>query len=208
MKNLLAIILICFGVVSAQAETLVQITGTKQLGQKQRGDKQKIGSVSSRLSSRTVYYEFNVRSVSPKLKRVTAEWVLLVDTLGIVMPAAHGQRALDLKIGHSVFMKTDSVDLSELKLRHIPNIGSAEIEKKIQGFGIRLLDEAGQVVAEKYSSRKVETAARAMLVKLSRSENKEAPMTLDQLIQELIKTIKSKPGPPGPPTGFPPRPGA
>ena len=165
---------------------------------------QTVGDARGRVNSRAVYYEFNVRTVSPHVNRARAEWVVVTDTLGMVMPAGNGQRMMDLKLGHSVKWQSDPIDLKELEFRGIPNIGSGEIETKIKGYGIRLLDRNGKVVGEKYSSSRVEGAARKMLARLSKAPGKSGEtITLEQLIKEIVEKAKSLPVPAGPPKGPP-----
>ena len=201
MKKHLVPLLIIFSFASSSfGAALVDITATKKTGQKARGDRQNVGNLSGKINSRAVYYEFNVRTVSPQVSRARAEWVVLTETLGMVMPAGHGERMLNLKLGHSTNWKSDPIDLKELEFRGLPELGSGEIETEIKGYGIRLLDGNGQLIGEEYSSTRVADQARQMLGKLSKApSNKGKTITLEDLIKQLIEKAKNLPLPAGPP---------
>ena len=201
MKNYLSVFLCsCFLASSSFAAALVDITATKKTGQKAKGDRQAVGNVKGRLNSRAVYYEFNVRTVSPKVNRARAEWVVITETLGMAMPAGHGERMLSLKLGHSVKWDSEPIDLKELEFRGLPEIGSGEIETAIKGYGIRLLDGHGHVIGEEYSSARIEGQVREMLKRLSKAPTRKGEaVTLEQFIKELIQKAKSLPAPPSPP---------
>ena len=190
----------------AFGENFVQITATKKVGQKDKGDRQSVGDVRGRLNSRAVYYDFNVRTVSPKVSRARAEWVVLTETLGMIMPAGHGERMLNLKLGHSVRWQSEPVNLKELEFKGIPDIGSGEIETAIKGYGIRLLDGSGRVIGEKYSSSRVKSQAQQMLTKMSTASTREGKsITLEELIKMLVEKAKALPVPPPPGNDSPPK---
>jgi hypothetical protein len=198
--RLIALVLF-FASTLCQAENFVHITATKKVGQKDRGDRQAVGNAQGQLNTRAVYYDFNVRTVSAKIPQARAEWVVLTETLGLVMPADHGERMLDLNLGHSINWQSDPIDLKELEFKGIPEIGRGEIETAIEGYGIRLIDRNGTIIGEKYSSSRVKPQASQILARLSTASGNTSPTTIEKLIKMLIEKAKSLPPPPeGPPS--------
>lgn len=169
MKRILFILTLLFSFsVSSQAGTQVRITAKKVMGKAVKGKTQDLGSMSAKMDSRNLHYEFQLLSMSPKLSRVTAEWVMVLDAQGKLLPVSTGKRTLDLKMGHSVHLVTDDVSMKKLKLKNVPNLGDMDLEASIVGYGIRLIDANGAEVAAAYTPKKHAAEVKGMLGKVSK----------------------------------------
>ncbi|MCF7837134.1 MAG: hypothetical protein K9N49_00730 [Candidatus Marinimicrobia bacterium] len=164
-----------------------EIKGVRRTAGTQRGNVQSVGRMETRATEQSVYYEFSFRrlqAASPE--QVTARWLLLLEASGgAVLPAVHARETVQLPLGQIVKVETEPVTLLG---REFQGRRTGQVADQIAGYAVRLLDENGVVVAEKYEPKSQQRALEQALVEAERPKLPRAP---------------DAPKPPLPPGGWP-----
>ncbi|MEM7392591.1 MAG: hypothetical protein AAF492_09595, partial [Verrucomicrobiota bacterium] len=124
---------------SVSGASPIQITATKKTGSKSKSGQQFApGGASTRLTSKEIFYEFNFRSMSPKLPdSLKAEWAILVEGVGgRHRIAAKGDDTVQLKYGQNIKFQTSSVNLNAREFNTAR--GSTKLKEDVKGYGVRL----------------------------------------------------------------------
>lgn len=135
---------------TAGALDMIAISATKKTVDQVKGSEQDLPRGKSRATERLVMYRIDVRRMSPQVpENVVVEWMILVEAAaGRVLPGTMGSKTVQLPLGQSVSVDTDTVRLLGREWRGGPVPGT--VQDEIAGYGIRVLGPVGNVLAEKY----------------------------------------------------------
>lgn len=150
MKYQIALVLFFLGVLSAPAIDQLRIKATKQLASRQNTGNQNVFGGHTSLTQKEYVYRFDVLSVSPQLANpIKLEWVVMFeDWSGRLRPGTHGTCETNAGMTKAVSVETDTVHLNQRNWQGPQNSG--KIEDKIAGYGLRVNDSNGNLIAEQY----------------------------------------------------------
>jgi len=145
------IICLCLVTLGASAVDLVRIKATKQLDSRKSSGKQDVGYGRTSLTQKEYLYRFDAQAVSPQVANpLKFEWVVMIeDWSGRIRPATHGTCETNVAMTRAVSIETDTVELNQ---RNWQGAGgrTGKVEEKIAGYGLRVTDKNGNLIAENY----------------------------------------------------------
>ena len=149
----------------AGALETVAISATKKTVDQVKGTEQDLPRGTSRATERLVLYRIDLRRMSPQAPAdAVVEWVVLVEAAGgRVLPGTMGSKTVQLPLGQSASVDTDTVRLLGREWRGGPVPGT--VQDNIAGYGIRVLGSTGNVLAEKYDPASARTRVDWSLLK-------------------------------------------
>ena len=146
------IVAIGFGLAAMHVEAADQITitATKKTAQQSKGSQQELPRGTTQAVEKEIVYVVELRSMIPHpATDLTTEWVLLVEMAGgRVAPGNSGSKPVSLNFGQALSFETGPVTL--LSREWNTARGGGTVKDNIAGYGIRVVDSAGAVLAEKY----------------------------------------------------------
>lgn len=158
MRSILpaAMLLLLAFTAAARTET-ISIAATKRTVGQTSGNEQAMPRGTSRSIEERVVYRFVLQRASAQdFGALTVEWIVCVERMeGRVTPVATGRRIVEIPPAESVTIETDPILLLGREWIDGPNPGT--VEDVLAGYGIRVLDPAGAVVAEKYEPATMKT---------------------------------------------------
>jgi hypothetical protein len=127
-----------------------EIKVSKKTDSKRESEIQQIARLSTRATSKQVYYQFNIRrktATSPE--RVIVEYGVLVEGVGgQLQMREYDSEEVALAFAQTKTIETGNVTLRGREFDGLRHIGSAEEELK--GYGVRIKSFEGSILAEKY----------------------------------------------------------
>lgn len=133
----------------ASALDKIRISGTKKTVDKRQSSQQQIPHGSTSMTEKQVVYQFTLQRMAPDApETLTASWVLIEETMGgRFTEAARGDSVIVLPLGRSVTMESAPVTLNGREWNR--KGGGGSISSSLEGYGLRLLDDKGAIVAER-----------------------------------------------------------
>ncbi len=127
----------------------VAITMTKKTAQQSKGTQQEVPRGTTRAVEKEIVYVVELRSMIPHAADLTAEWVILVEMAGgRVAPGNSGSKSISLNFGQTLSFETGPVTLLSREWNTMRAGGT--VKDDVAGYGIRVVDSGGAVLAEKY----------------------------------------------------------
>ena len=147
MRHLLHVVMLVFLAASAWAAMpgSILITATKVKEGSREGGHIRSGKNVERKQD-DLYYTFEIKSMSPaNPSSVVVKWVVLASTVGgNLRIASQGEEEASLGTGAPTIVETPLFTLAEEK-----GPRGKKFEADVIGYGVRVLDEQGQVLSEK-----------------------------------------------------------
>ena len=156
MKTIpLAVLLFVAAVVSAPALDKVRISATRKTASSEQGSTQQLPKTTIRATRQDVYYRFGFQRMVPSVpEKLEVQWVIVIERMGgRLVPAVTGSTELEMPLGREVEVSTDPVPL----LGRAWEGGSRSIEDSIYGYAVRVTDPDGNIVAEKFNPKALES---------------------------------------------------
>jgi antitoxin component HigA of HigAB toxin-antitoxin module len=177
MKHSCLLALALLAAVSTPAFALdkVRISGTKKTLAKRESSPQTRPRGQTSLTQKMMMYVFSLQRMATEVPaQSTVAWVLIKERKdGRLVEAARGASMVDLPLGREVTLDSTPVELEERDWSGPKQAGS--ISSSLAGYGLRVVDAAGDVVAECY-----EPAEMQRIVVWDKPEEKASPQ-LDEL---------------------------
>jgi len=168
-----------------------QIKASKKTASKYEGSEQQRLKVSTKATRKDTYYEVEVRRMSPNApKKVEVEWAILIELVnGQLKLAEQGSKSVSIPYGMTKKIETGT---AMLKGREIDGpFRSSDIEDDIAGYGIRIKDSEGNVLAEKYSKSSVENYIKEAIKKKEKQRTKQVKVKQD--ISNQLNKLQNRP---------------
>lgn len=197
MKNRLVIVLVLAAALGAQAADVLRIKASKQLDSRKNSGNQNLGGGSTSLTQKEYFYRFDVQAISPQVANpLKFEWVVLYeDWEGRSRPGTHGTCETNVAMTRAVSIETETVHLNQRNWRG-PGGHSGRIEDKIAGYGLRVTDKDGNLIAEDYDPASLRKEIDWKTV--DAQPNEEALRALRGLLGGGQQDGGRQPPPPGP----------
>lgn len=169
----------------ASALDKVRITGTKKTVDKRQSSVQQVPHGSTSLTEKQVVYVFSLQRMAPDVpETITASWVLIEESMdGRYAEADRNTSVVVLPLGRSVTVESAPVTLNEREW--VKRGGGGSVSSSLAGYGLRLLDDKGGIVAER-----IEPAALAK--EINWDKRPENPTGKRAEIQKLQQEIKAE----------------
>ena len=150
MKQHILTLLIAAGCACAHAAENITIKATQKKVDQTKGAEQDLPRGKSRSVEKRVIYKFEFQRLSTQGPgEFSVEWMVLIEKAeGRTQPATMGQKAVEISFGQSASIETEPFLLLGREWRGGPNPGT--VEDTIAGYGVRVLAQDGEIVAEKY----------------------------------------------------------
>lgn len=134
----------------AAALDKVRISATKKTLDKRESDSQKLPRGQTTLTEKQVIYSFSLQRMTPDVPELpTVSWILMKERVdGRVVEAARGESVVNLPLGRAVSVESAPVQLDEREWIGRKHAGS--VSSELAGYGLRVLNSKGEVVAERY----------------------------------------------------------
>lgn len=141
---------LCAGL-SADAATTLRIKGTKVLESRNKGGSQNLGFAKTATAQKEYFYRFDVQSVSPQSSgALKFEWaVMYEDWEGRMRVGTHGTCETNVGMTRATSIETETIELNERNWQGAHG-RSGKVEDKIAGYGLRVWDKNGNLIAEEY----------------------------------------------------------
>lgn len=153
MKHHLLLAVALAGISSpAWALELVRISGTKKTLDKRESSVQTLPRGQSTLTQKQVVYAFALQRMSPEVpEKARIVWILMKEQKdGRLVEAARGEAAPTLPLGREVTLESAPVLLEEREWTGNKNANVGSIASNLAGYGLRVFNTDGEVVAERY----------------------------------------------------------
>jgi len=158
MKFLLQALL-CVGLMvsTVYGRAAVDIKATKKTASKHKGSQQQLPRGQTQSTEDSVYYVLEIKNNSSTAAgAVDLQWIVLLEGAGgRISPATSGTEQLTLSFGRTETVETGTITLRgrEWSGRH----RSGKVEDEIAGYGVRVLNQQGDVIATKYHPSSIES---------------------------------------------------
>ena len=178
----------------------VRITATRKTADQKAGGVRRTADAQGRSTEEQVFYRFELTRIVPSAPaELVADWLIVIEgPAGGLHPGIAGRDEVVLDLGKPVVLETQPVAVKGLQW----NVGgfghTGGIRESVYGYAIRLLDQKGNLVAEKYQPRNLEQRTEA----LGEEWNKK------RQLQEFLEQLGKKKQPPAEETGRPAAPRA
>ena len=136
----------------------VQITAKEKTLETNKGDKIDLPRGDARRRDKSVQVVMSVRNMQPANKgKFTVQWsILRKGGLGNVEEVQQKSSVVELPVGRDVVIESDPVTITDIRWDSSRNRNHGSLEQDIQGYGVRVLNEAGEVVGEMYKPANVQ----------------------------------------------------
>ena len=130
----------------------VQITAREKTIETSKGDKVDLPRGDVRRRDKSVQVVMNVRNMQPANKgRFTVQWSILRKGIrGQIEEVQQKSSVVELPVGRDVVLESDPVTISDIRWDSSRNRKNGSLEQDIEGYGIRVINEAGEIVGEMY----------------------------------------------------------
>ena len=151
----------------------LRITVTKKTADQRAGPNQQVGHASARAHEAEMLYRLEFQRLVPSVpENLTVEWLIVVQGAGgNLRPGAHGTDEIVLPPGRTAAMDTKPVTLKGWEWTAGAWHGSGAIREDLYGYAIRVRDDRGTLVGEKYVPKDVEKRADALIEELQKQDN-------------------------------------
>lgn len=130
---------------------LLEIDASRSTVERHRGAEQDVPRGTTRYTEQDIVYTFSVKPRSTRVPdEVLVEWAVLVEKPGgRIETVERGGKVLNVRLGRASTVAAEAVTLQgrEYDMRR----GSGDVKDDVYGYGVRVLDADGNVLAEKYS---------------------------------------------------------
>lgn len=152
MKSWISVVFCMILFVASGYGQAIQISATKKTADRRDSETQTLpGGRKTSLEVEQILYRFDMRPMSTSLPATgELQYVLVVEDMsGRLSVDAFGKDTIDLAFGQTRSVESKTVTLNERQWsgRH----GSGDTSESIYGYGVRVVDSSGEVLAEKYS---------------------------------------------------------
>jgi hypothetical protein len=132
-----------------------RIQATKKTADTRKSATQDLPRGRSHAVTEDVYYAFTLRRMNPNLpERAVVEWVVLKEAVdGRLLLGTRGRKEIDMPFGKEIELKTDTVTL---RGRTWTSGRAGTVEEEVHGYGLRVLNDEGDILAEKYEPDSLE----------------------------------------------------
>ena len=156
--HLLSLVMALAVIQPAAALDKVRISATKKTLDKRESENQKLPHGSTSLTEKQVIYAFSLQRMTPDVPDLpTVSWVLMKERMdGRLVEAARGESVVNLPLGRAVSVESAPVQLDEREWVGRKHAGTASSE--LAGYGLRVLNSKGEVVAERYEPADMQRA--------------------------------------------------
>lgn len=184
LHHLLTLALALTALQPAFALDKVRISATKKTLDKRASDSQKLPHGSTSLTEKQVIYSFSLQRMAPDVPETpTVSWIVMKERMdGRLVEAARGEAVVSLPLGRAVTTESSPVQLDEREWVGRKHAGSASSE--LAGYGLRVLNSNGEVVAERYEPADMQRAISW--------EKPPAPAPESERIAELQQKIRDE----------------
>lgn len=176
----------------APALEKVRITGTKKTIDKRESSSQRLPHGQTQLSEKQVVYAFSLQRMTPDTsEQATASWILMRESMdGRLSEAARGDSVVSLPLGRAVALESAPVTLTEREWsRHG---GSGTVGSSLAGYGLRILDDKGQIIAERYDPASIEKEIDWEKPKVKPPVNDKVAQLQQQIRDEKLRQQREK----------------
>lgn len=183
LLHLLSVAVALAAIQPAAALDKVRISATKKTLDKRESDNQKLPHGSTSLTEKQVIYSFSLQRMTPDVPETpTVSWIVMKERMdGRLVEAARGEAVVSLPLGRAVTTESSPVQLDEREWVGRKHAGSASSE--LAGYGLRVLNSKGEVVAERYEPADMQRAI---------SWTPPAPAAESDRIAELQQKIREE----------------
>ena len=142
----------------AAALDKVRISATKKTLDKRESDSKKLPRGSTSLTEKQVIYTFSLQRMTPDVPETpTVSWIVMKERMdGRLVEAARGEAVVNLPLGRLVTTESSPVQLDEREWIGRKHAGS--VSSELAGYGLRVLNSKGEVVAERYEPTDMQRA--------------------------------------------------
>ncbi len=159
MKTKMLFALAAVGLLSAapaHALDKVRITDSTKTVEKRQSNDQKLPKGTTSLTTKELVQTFTLQRMAPDVpEQVTVKWVVLRESRdGRLEEATRGESVQRLPLGQAATVSTAPFSIMERSWVGRHHAGS--VSEEIAGYGLRLLNDAGTVLAEKYKPTSIE----------------------------------------------------
>jgi len=136
----------------------VRVTATRKTAASRSGPHQNLPEVSGRVEQDDVYYRFEIKRLAPDVgENLRVSYMVVVQgALGNLRPAAVKEEEVVLSGLKPAVVETDPVTLQRLQWNR-SGVGTGELREQVYGWAIRVTDEKGTILLEKYQPKDLET---------------------------------------------------
>ncbi len=130
----------------------VQITAKEKTLEVETGEKFDIRRGDARRRDKNVQVLMSIRNMQPANKgKFTVQWSILRKSMhGKVEEVQQKSSVVELPVGREVVVESDPVMITDIRWDSDRNRNSGSREQDIEGYGVRVLNDAGEVVGEMY----------------------------------------------------------
>jgi hypothetical protein len=153
-------ILVAGAALSAPGLDKIRITDSKKTVEKRESSAQKLAHGTTSLTEKQIILTFGLQRMAPDVpETVTAAWVLIQEGRdGRLAEASRGTSVVVLPLGRTTSLETAPVTLVEREWSNRRKSGS--LADSIAGYGLRILDAEGKVIAERYDPKSMQSEIR------------------------------------------------
>ena len=130
----------------------IEITAKEKTLEVNKGEKIDIRRGDARRRDKSVQVVMSIRNMQPANKgKFTVQWSILRKGIrGNVEEVQQKSSVVELPVGREVVVESDPVTITDIRWDSDRNRNSGSREQDIDGCGVRVLNEAGEVVGEMY----------------------------------------------------------
>ena len=130
----------------------IEITAKEKTLEVNKGEKIDIRRGDARRRDKSVQVVMSIRNMQPANKgKFTVQWSILRKGIrGNVEEVQQKTSVVELPVGREVVVESDPVTITDIRWDSDRNRNSGSREQDIDGCGVRVLNEAGEVVGEMY----------------------------------------------------------
>lgn len=152
MASLAAVLVLAQAAMAAPPSGPFRISALKKTVAKDKSEAQELPRGSTRLEEKKIVYQFEIQNQSTEFSQqdLNVRWVVMLERAdGRSIQTAPGEKTTVLPFGRPVVVETDVLSLTE---RTWQGVGgrSGELGQVIQGYGLQILTQEGQLLMEKY----------------------------------------------------------
>lgn len=151
----------------------IEIKATQKTESSDKGSTQTLPGGTSRSVRTEKYYKFELRRMSSAIPSVVnVAWAVFKEGVGgKIELAAHGEETVSLPIGQEVALKSSTVLLTG---REWTGRRDGDFGEDLAGYGVRITDRNGEVVAERYDPSSVQAVVEKLREKKAEAEAQKA----------------------------------
>ena len=163
--------------VSTWAEA-IQISATKKTDDQRKTSSQQLAHGSTQLSLKNVYYRFDIRPMTTGLpEEAELQYIVLQENVnGKVEVAVRGTQSVSLTFGQPQSIESESFELTKRSWNRAG--GSGNLKQDVYGYGVRIVNRDGDVLAEKYAPSSTQKDLEAAFLKTPGQDRRAAEKNL------------------------------